>query len=88
MIAGLPYGAIQDVLPNGTTNYNASDLFGASLFGNKGFTSTIYPIDPGDVEGFGFGIDSSLTARPGCDNATGFGTPYGLAFINAAAAKK
>jgi len=31
----------------------------------------------------GFGIDTSLTVKKGWDNATGFGTPYGLAFIDA-----
>jgi subtilase family serine protease len=98
-IAALPKGGIQDVLPtsdstpnnvtgtvtdsNGSTAYSATDLFGSTLEGNKGFTSTIWPIDSGDVVDFGFGIDSSLTVKRGWDNATGYGTPYGLAFINA-----
>ena len=37
--------------------------------------------------GFAFGLDSSLTVGKGWDNATGFGTPDGLAFVNAAAAE-
>jgi hypothetical protein len=31
----------------------------------------------------GFGIDASLTVRHGWDNATGYGTPNGLTFIDA-----
>lgn len=102
-IAALPYGGIQDVLPttdstknnvtgtitdqNGSTTYSASDLFSGFLYGNKGFTSAIWPEDPGDFLDFGFGLDSSLTVRHGWDNATGYGTPYGLGFINAVAGK-
>lgn len=103
VIAALPYGGIQDVLPrtdstpnnvqgaitdsSGTTVYSASDLFSGLLYGNKGFTSTIWPIDAGDVLDFGFGIDSSLTVKRGWDNATGYGTPYGMTFINAVTAE-
>ena len=102
VIAALPYGGIQDVLPttdsstnnvtgaitdsSGTTTYTASDLFAGALYGNKNFTSTIWPEVPGIFLGFGFGIDSSLTVTHGWDNATGFGTPYGLNFINAVTA--
>lgn len=43
-------------------------------------TQTTYNIN---VIGFGFGLDSSLTVRKGWDNATGWGTPYGLAFLDA-----
>lgn len=42
----------------------------------------------GDYADFGFGIDSSLTVVKGWDNATGFGTPNGLTFINAVASSK
>lgn len=103
LIAGLPYGGVQDVLPttdstrnnvtgsitdsSGTTTYSASELFDGFLYGNKGFTSTIWPIDSGDVADFGWGIDSSLTVKHGWDNSTGYGTPYGLAFIDAVTAK-
>jgi subtilase family serine protease len=99
LIAALPYGGVQDVLPttdstpnnvtgtivaeSGSTTYTASEIFGSLLEGNKGFTSTIWPLDPEFVLDFGFGLDSSLTVRHGWDNATGWGTPYGLAFINA-----
>ncbi|MBV8273678.1 MAG: S8 family serine peptidase [Verrucomicrobia bacterium] len=108
-IAALPYGGVQDVLPttdstpfnvtgsitdkNGTTNYSASELFAGAIYGNKGFTSALWPHTPpfpGQtiVAVFGFGIDSSLTVSHGWDNATGWGTPYGLTFINAVTAKK
>lgn len=101
LIAALPYGGVQDVLPatdssadnlsgtiqdsGGTTTYTASQLLGGSefLYGNKQFTSTMWEEDPFDFIDFGFGIDSSLTVKKGWDNATGWGTPYGLTFINA-----
>jgi subtilase family serine protease len=98
LIASIP-GSVQDVLPttdsspnnltgsitdsSGTTTYSASALFDGALYRNKGFTSTIWELDSTDFVDFGFGIDSSLTVKRGWDNATGYGTPYGLAFINA-----
>jgi subtilase family serine protease len=101
VIAGLPYGSLQDVLPTtdstpnnvkgtitdvpGTTSYSAAALFDGLLEGNKGFTSAIWPLDPVDVADFGFGLDSSLTVKRGWDNATGWGTPHGIAFIDAVA---
>jgi len=104
LIAGLPYGSLKDVLPTtdstpnnvtgtitdqiGSTTYSAPELFDGFLYGNKGFTSAIWPEDASDVLDFGFGIDSSLTVKHGWDNATGFGTPYGLTFINAVTAAK
>jgi hypothetical protein len=33
----------------------------------------------------GFGTDSSLRAAPGWDNATGYGVPNGITFIESAA---
>jgi subtilase family serine protease len=98
LIAARP-GSVQDVLPttdstadnvkgkivtkSGSTPYTAPEIFGSLLEGNTGFTSTIWPADPGDVLDFGFGLDSSLTVTRGWDNATGWGTPHGLAFIDA-----
>jgi hypothetical protein len=32
-----------------------------------------------------FGLDSSLTVTKGWDDVTGYGTPYGLTFLNAVA---
>jgi len=102
LLAGLPYGAIQDVLPTtdsskqnvvgsitdsgGTTSYSADALFTGIRYGNTAFTSTIWELDPYDFIDFGFGIDSSLTVKKGWDNATGFGTPNGLQFIYAVTA--
>jgi len=101
-IAALPYGGVQDVLPktdssannvtgtitdqNGTTTYTADDLFAGFLYGNKNFTSAWSSEGGGEYLDFGFGIDSSLTVKRGWDNATGWGTPYGLAFIDAVTA--
>jgi len=101
-IAALPYGGIQDVLPktdssssnvagtitdqNGTTTYTAADLFAGFLYGNKNFTSTLWPLGDDEFLDFGFGIDSSLTVNHGWDNATGYGTPNGLTFIDAVTA--
>jgi subtilase family serine protease len=102
LIAALPYGGVQDVLPNtdstpnnvrgkvttssGTTSYTADEIFDGLLEGNKTFTSTLWDAGPDTVIDFGFGIDSSLTVNKGWDNATGWGTPHGLAFIDAVAA--
>lgn len=97
-IAALPYGGIQDVLPKtdsspnnvsgtitdsgGTTAYSASAIFTGLLYGNKNFTSAFLPVD-GELLDWGFGLDSSLTVTHGWDNATGYGTPNGLTFIDA-----
>jgi len=104
LIAALPSGGIQDVLPTtdstandvtgvivdqgGATSYSAKQIFAGLLEGNNNFTSAIWPEDSEDVLAFGFGLDSSLTVRKGWDNATGYGTPYGLTFINAVTATK
>jgi len=100
-VAALPYGGIQDVLPktdssannvsgtitdsNGTTAYSASQLFSGLLYGNKNFTSAFLPVD-GELLDWGFGLDTSFTVTHGWDNATGYGTPNGLTFIDAVVA--
>ena len=76
-------GTITDVF--GTTSYSAAAVFDGLLEGNKGFTSALWTIDSQDVYVLGFGLDSSLTVKLGWDNATGWGTPHGLAFIDAVA---
>jgi subtilase family serine protease len=74
---------------NGSTFYSAADLFSGTLETNTGFTSAIWPFVFGDTYAvIGFGADTSLTVTPGWDNVTGYGTPNGLTFINAVAAKK
>ena len=101
-IAALRTGGVQDVLPlfsptnvsgtivdkNGSTFYSPAALFDGALYGNTGFTSAVWNLGSSDYVDFGFGIDSSLTVTNGWDNATGFGTPNGLVFINAAASSK
>jgi subtilase family serine protease len=81
-------GSITD--STGTTKYSPAKLFKGALEGNTGFTSAIWqpvPGTPTTVAVIGFGIDSSLTVSKGWDNATGWGTPYGLKFINAVTSK-
>jgi subtilase family serine protease len=74
---------------NGPSYYSAASLMSPALETNTGFTSAIFPYLGGDTYAvLGFGIDTSLTVTPGWDNVTGYGTPYGLKFINAVAAGK
>ncbi len=81
-----PAGVVFD--QNGSTYYSAADLFSGSLYNTTGFTSGIWPFVGGDTYAvIGFGIDTSLTVTPGWDNVTGYGTPYGLAFIDSVATR-
>jgi len=97
-IAGLQPGELVDVLPltsptsvsgtifntTGSTYYSYTNLFTGLLYDTTGFTSAM--ISGGGVdEAISFGLDSSLSVTPGWDNVTGYGTPYGFAFINAVA---
>ena len=47
------------------------------------FTSMFYQGTSTRWYDIGFGFDSTLTAGPGWDNATGVGVPKGAAFVNA-----
>jgi hypothetical protein len=102
LIAALPYGGVQEVLPrsdltpsNATArlrtrthhHYSASQLFSGMLYGNKGFTSALW-LNPSPDSSYvlGFGIDTALTVKRGWDNATGYGTLYRLAFLDAVTA--
>jgi subtilase family serine protease len=99
LIASLPRGALVDVLPNssptdvsgiifdtkGPTFYNSQSLFSAAVEDNEGFFTAVWPLGPGEGAAFAFGLDTSLTVGTGWDNVTGYGTPYGLTFINAVA---
>ncbi len=73
--------------------YSAAALLGLTATQPNGFVGTAVKITSPQV-GIGakidlsFGSDSSLMAMPGWDNATGYGVPNGLAFINAASAAK
>jgi subtilase family serine protease len=98
-IAALKSGALVDVLPlssptnvtgtivdeTGATFYSATGLFAGQLYDSTGFTSAVWDAGGGLDIAFGFGLDTSLTVAKGWDNATGYGTPYGLAFFNAVA---
>jgi subtilase family serine protease len=98
-IAALKSGALVDVLPlssptnvtgtivddTGATFYSATGLFAGLLYDSKGFTSAVWNAGGGLDIAFGFGLDTSLTVTQGWDNATGYGTPSGLAFLNAVA---
>jgi subtilase family serine protease len=73
--------------------YSAPALLGLTATQPTGFVATaVQATSP--VVGIlakidlSFGTDSSLMALPGWDNATGYGVPNGLAFIQAAAATK
>jgi subtilase family serine protease len=83
-----PHGvtaAITDT--NGTTDYSTLDLFSGAIPHHQKFVGSLWIFgNPRNAFSLGFGLDTSLTVTDGWDNATGFGTPDGLAFINAAAA--
>jgi hypothetical protein len=70
------------------TDYTPAQLLGIDQTQPNGFVGTLVyvggPAFPGwnDV---GFGTDSSLRAQVGWDNATGYGVPNGIAFIESAA---
>jgi subtilase family serine protease len=102
LLATLPKGAINDVLPvtspdnvvgfevttSGATFYTAAEL-SAPLGNTTKFYSALYQQD-GDNTGIWlvqtFGTDSSLTVKPGWDNVTGWGSPNGYTFISDVAA--
>lgn len=98
-IAALKPGALQDVLPTssvtnvagtifdstGSTYYSPAQLFDGLDDGSPGFTSAVVNFGDDVDEAISFGLDSSLTVKKGWDNVTGYGTPYGLDFLNAVA---
>ncbi len=97
-IAGLKSG-LTDVTPTtistfsgsvtdkkGTTKYAAKALYKSVGFAQQSFVTTLYNFPEYDeLLTVALGADTSLTVAPGWDNATGYGTPDGLYFINAAA---
>jgi subtilase family serine protease len=69
-----------------TTNYDAAQLLGLPE-GTSGFTSALIFVGQVPFTGYnvvGFGADSSLTTGTGWDNATGYGVPNGIHFIEQA----
>jgi subtilase family serine protease len=101
-IAGLTTG-VTDVVPvtsaqnvsgmittaAGTIDESTQALFGAFVPDDQGYLAAITN-QPDYAASFviAFELDSSLNVTAGWDNATGYGTPDGLAFIDAAAAYK
>jgi subtilase family serine protease len=70
---------------NGTTFYSPDQL-AAPLENTTEYLSDLYnSASSGSWFALTFGTDTSLVTTPGWDNVTGFGTPNGLDFINAAA---
>jgi hypothetical protein len=67
---------------SGATYYSQTNLF-AGLLNGSTFTSAVSNFALGLNEAISFGLDSSLTVTKGWDNVTGYGTPNGLAFLNA-----
>jgi len=51
------------------------------------FVSAIWPLASDEALAISFGTDSSLTTNPGWDNATGYGEPNGLPFIQGVTGK-
>ena len=77
----------------GYTFYTSDQLLAGQVGPQVGYSSAVWDLStPGNpfALDFGFGLDTSLTITQGWDNVTGYGTPYGLTFINAvtAAVKK
>ena len=102
LIARLPADAITDIVPvssptnvsgfivttSGSAYYSPSSLIGP-LYSTTQYVSTLWNVQgSGEYLDLSFGTDTSLTVTPGWDNVTGFGSPNGLAFINAAARGK
>lgn len=80
-----PSGVIVDA--NGTTSYSAADLLAPALQ-TKQFYSAFCSFADGELlDLLSFGTDTSLTVSKGWDNVTGFGTPNGMEFIEAAAGR-
>jgi len=100
-IARMPRSAVLDVTPvtsptnpsgvivdaNGTTAYSAADLLAPELQTKKFYSALCGFADGAVLELFSFGTDTSLTVTRGWDNVTGFGTPNGMEFIDAAAGR-
>ena len=69
---------------HGVTFYSPNQL-AAPIENTTSYLSDLYNGTSGSWYALTFGTDSSLVVSRGWDNVTGFGTPNGLAFIDAAA---
>ena len=71
-----------------TTDYDGAEILGIEQTQPRGFIAPLVYVGRPPFEGWnvvGFGTDSSLGAAPGWDNATGYGVPNGIEFIESAA---
>jgi subtilase family serine protease len=79
------HGSVTD--SHGTTDYSADALFASALPAKLNVFAALWNQPQyEDALAYGIGLDSSLTVTKGWDNVTGYGTPAGLGFIEAAAA--
>jgi subtilase family serine protease len=70
------------------TDYTPAQLLGIDQTQPNGFVGTLVYVGRQPFQGWnvvGFGTDSSLRAQVGWDDATGYGVPNGIAFIESAA---
>ena len=70
-----------------TTAYDPAQLLGLDQTQPDGFLGALIYVGRVPFDGYndvGFGADSSLMAAPGWDNATGYGVPNGVQFIEEA----
>ena len=70
-----------------TTQYTSAQLLGLNATEQADHFSALAYVQAGlfkDWLDLGFGLDSSLIATVGWDNATGYGVPNGLLFVDAA----
>ena len=71
---------------HGATFYSSNQL-AAPLEKTTKYLNDLFNDQSGSWYTLSFGTDSSLVVGPGWDNVTGFGTPNGLEFVDAAGAK-
>jgi len=100
LLAKLPSGTINDIVPLGSPTNVAGVIFdsaGATFYSSDTLLAPLYTTTEyysafwnltGEYVDISFGTDTSLTVTPGWDNVTGWGVPNGLTFINAAAKAK
>lgn len=103
IVAAMPAGAVTDIVPivatksnlhglvskgSSSTRYSAAALLGLQTTQPDGFVGVSASFGLDETYDLGFGADSSLMAAPGWDDATGYGVPNGMAFINAAVAAR
>ena len=72
---------------NGTTFNSAADLLATALQTKKFYSALCSFDDGGFLAVISFGTDTSLMVARGWDNVTGFETPNGMDFIEAAAGR-